>query len=126
MIINGVAIPDPDIGELSFLEKYEAANDTIVQKMNAINTEEVRRSEAVRIQCEAVFDFFDTVFGEGTAKTVFGEQVNLKTCIDAYGAAVNGVNALDSKLADYFRNKSTGIRQQKRYKKAHHKQRAQR
>lgn len=120
MIINGVTIPDPDIGDLSFLEKYEAANDSITQKMAEINVKEMRRSEAVRTQCEAVFAFFDTVFGKGTAKAVFGEQVNLKICIDSYEEAVNGVNALDVKLANYFRNKYPNNRQQRRHKKSHH------
>ena len=116
MVINGVTIPDPDVGDLEFLEKYEAQNDIIVVKMNEMD-KNIRRSEAVRIQCTLVFEFFDTVFGEGTARRIFGEKVNLKTCIDAYEEAVNGINSLDAKLANYFRNK--GVNRQQRRQKPH-------
>ena len=121
MIVNGVNLPDPDVGDLEFLEKYEAQNDIITKKMSEMD-KNVRRSEAVRIQCTLVFDFFDAVFGEGTAQKIFGEKVNLKTCIDAYEEAVNGVNSLDAKLADYFRCKGAN-RQQRRQKSHHHHKR---
>ena len=115
MIINGVMISDPNVGDLEFLEVYEAQNDLIVRKMNEMD-KNIRRSEAVRFQCTLVFEFFDTVFGEGTAKKIFGDRVDLKTCIDAYSEAINGVNALDAKLAGYFHNKYNGNRQQRRRK----------
>ena len=121
MIINGVTIPDPDVGDLEFLEKYEAQNDIIVARMNEMD-KNIRRSEAVRVQCTLVFEFFDAVFGEGTARRIFGEKVNLKLCIDAYEEAVNGINSRDAKLANYFRNKDVN-RQQRRQKphQHHHK-----
>lgn len=112
MIVNGVKLPDPDVGDLAFLEKYEALNDYIAKKSAEID-KNARRSEAVRIQCNLVFEFFDTLFGEGTARKIFGEKVNLKTCIDAYEEAIKGINALDAKLAGYFRNKGAN-RQQRR------------
>ena len=120
MIINGVAIPDPDVGDLTFLEKYEAQNDIIASKMNEMD-KNIRRSEAMRIQCTLVFEFFNAVFGEGTARKLFGEKVNLKTCIDAYEEAVNGVNSLDAKLANYFRSKGTNRQQRRQKSHNHHK-----
>ena len=105
MIINGVNIPDPDVGDLRFLEKYEAANDRIAEKMQEITSKKIRRSDGVKMQCNAVFRFFDAVFGKGTSKKIFGDSVNLKTCIDAYEEAIYGVNALDKELGDYFRSK---------------------
>ena len=119
MIINVVNIPDPDVGDLEFLVKYEAQHDIIAAKMNEMN-KNIRRSEAVRTQCTLVFEFFDAVFGDGTARKIFGEKVNLKTCIDAYEEAINVVNALDAKLANYFRSKGAN-RQQRRQKPHHHK-----
>lgn len=120
MVINGVTIPDPDVGDLEFLEKYEAQNDVIVTKLNEMD-KDIRRSEAVRTQCTLVFEFFDAVFGEGTAKKIFGEKVNLKTCIDAYEEAVNGVNSLDARLANYFRNKGANRQQRRQKSHPHHK-----
>lgn len=36
--------------------------------MKQLDTNGKRRSELIRIQCTAIFEFFDDVFGEGTAK----------------------------------------------------------
>ena len=121
MIVNGVNIPDPDVGDVAFLEKFEAQNDLIAKKSAEID-KNARRSESVRTQCNLIFEFFDAVFGEGTARKIFGEKVNLKTCIDAYADAINGVNALDAKLANYFRNKPVN-RQQRRDNRPKHKKR---
>lgn len=40
-------------------------------------------SQILIIQCEAVFNFFDQIFGEGTSKQIFGEKTNLELCLDA-------------------------------------------
>ena len=125
MIINGVTIPDPDVGELDFNEKYEKAVEHIEEGMKEHDFDKLSVSEGIRIQCTYIFEFFDSVFGTGTAKTVFGERVNLKVCIDSYEQALTGINSLRVKLTSYFRNKNNGNRQQRRHKKTHHQSQKQ-
>ena len=119
MIVNGVNIPDPDVGDVNFIERYENAQNACTEKIKAGNDDSLKWSESIRIQCTAVFDFFDEAFGSGTAVAVFGESVNLRTCMDAYAEACNGVMALDAQLGSYFRSKAASFennRQKRRHK----------
>lgn len=129
MIINNVELPDIDVSDALVMENYEAAHDKVAEKMNNLDVNGKRRSELIRIQCEAVFEFFEDVFGEGTAKKVFGESVNLTTCLNAYEAVVIEVNNLEKKVAGQYKAKF-GNRQQRRNqnkgkKKKHYNNRPQ-
>lgn len=129
MIINNLELPDIDVSDALVMENYEAAHDKVAEKMNNLDINGKRRSELIRIQCEAVFEFFEDVFGEGAAKKVFGESVNLTTCINAYEAVVINVNNLEKKVAGQYKAKF-GNRQQRRSqnkgkKKKHYNNRPQ-
>lgn len=129
MLINNVNLPDIDVSDALIMENYEAAHYKVAEKMNKLDTAGKRRSELIRIQCEAVFEFFEDVFGEGAAKKVFGESVNLTTCLNAYEAVVIEVNRLDAKVAGQYKSKF-GNRQQRRAqskgkKKKHYNNRPQ-
>lgn len=129
MVVNNVALPGIDVSDALVMERYEAAHDKVAEKMKSLDTNGKRRSELIRIQCEAVFEFFEDVFGEGTAKKVFGESVNLTTCLNAYEEVVINVNKLEEKLAGQYKTKF-GNRQQRRNqnkgkKKKHYNNRPQ-
>lgn len=129
MIINNVELPDIDVSDALVMENYEAAHDKVAEKMNNLDVNGKRHSELIRIQCEAVFGFFEDVFGEGTVKKVFGESVNLTTCLNAYEAVVIEVNNLEKKVAGHYKAKF-GNRQQRRNqnkgkKKKHYNNRPQ-
>lgn len=129
MIVNNVELPDLDVSDALVMEKYEAAHDKVAEKMKNLDINGKRRSELIRIQCEAVFEFFEDVFGEGAAKNVFGESVNLTTCLNAYEAVVIEVNNLEKKVAGQYKAK-IGNRQQRRNqnkgkKKKHYNNRPQ-
>ena len=129
MLINKVELPDIDVFDALVMENYEAAHDKVAEKMNNLDVNGKRHSELIRIQCETVFGFFEDVFGEGTAKKVFGESVNLTTCLTAYEAVVVEVNNLEKKVAGHYKAKF-GNRQQRRNqnkgkKKKHYNNRPQ-
>lgn len=121
MIINGVELQDIDVADVLVLEKYEAAHDMVSEKINSYSTEGKRTSQIIRFQCETIFEFFEMVFGDGTAKKVFGESVNLTTCFNAYEEVIEAVRRLDKKAAEQLKVKINN-RQQKRknYKKKKH------
>lgn len=127
MIINNVELPDIDVTDAQEMERYEAAHDKVAEKMKNLTAEGKRRSELIRIQCEAVFEFFDDVFGTGTAAKIFGNYENLIICLDAYEDAVLEVNRLDSKTAEQikskFLNRQQRRNQQKSKKKKHYNNR---
>lgn len=40
--------------------------------------------EAIEMQCRAVMDFIDEIFGTGSSRKVFGDELDLLTCLDAW------------------------------------------
>lgn len=96
MIINGVELEDLDIYDLEVAEKYEKA----LAKVRELSTKDNSKSlsEGIKFQCNLIFDFFNTVFGEGTDKDIFGNKVNLMTCMKAFEEIVLKVNEQKKEL----------------------------
>lgn len=115
MIINGVELRDIDVTDALEMEHYESAHDMVSEKLKNYSRDGKRTSEIIRFQCETIFEFFEMVFGDGTAKKVFGESVNMTTCINAYEEVIKAVKQLDKKAAEQFKTRS-GNRQQRRQK----------
>ena len=90
MKINGVELEEIDIYDLDVAEKYEKALEKINDNSNRINNESL--AEGIRVQCNSIFDFFNTIFGDGTDKKIFGDKVNLMTCLKAFEETVLKIN----------------------------------
>lgn len=91
--INGKAF-ELDIFELETAQRFETAVEQVYVKAEAVKQAaegEMKISDAIRAQCETVFDFFDTLFGKGAARKVFGARVNLIQCIDAFEDAIRQI-----------------------------------
>ncbi len=119
MIINGVNLPDIDVADALAMERYEHAHDNVAKAMNDLQPEGKRQSELIRAQCTAVFNFFDEVFGDGTAKKVFGKSVNLTTCLNAYEDIIKAVNALGSKLGNMYKGRANAMNRNNHKGKKH-------
>jgi hypothetical protein len=90
MIINNVELQNLDIFDVEVAEKYEKVLEKVIKEAKA--TEGVKTSEVIRIQCMIVFECFDELFGQGTAKKIFGEKMNLINCLRAFQELVENVN----------------------------------
>jgi transcription termination factor NusB len=113
MIINGVELEDLDIYDVEVAEKYEKVLENInkPQKVEGLKT-----SAVIRKQCEAIFNVFNELFGEGTDKKVFGDRVNLKICLEAFASLVDQINSQKEEL-DNIVSKYSPNRAQRRAKK---------
>ena len=80
--INGVEL-EFDILDADVAERYETALDALYEEIEALDLKSMSGAEVIRKECYAIFDCFDSIFGEGTAGTVFGEKTNLGTCTAA-------------------------------------------
>lgn len=114
MKINGVELEDLDIYDVEVAEKYESGLKKIKEMSNDVNDKSL--SETIRIQCNHIFDFFNTLFGEGTDKKVFGNKVNLVTCIKAFEELILQVNEQKKEL-EKISNKYSPNRAARRSKK---------
>lgn len=83
MKINGVELEDLEIYDADVAEKYENALEEADKKAREAK-EEIKASANIRKQCEAIFNFFNTMFGPGTDEKIFGNKTNLIVCLDAF------------------------------------------
>lgn len=90
MIINNVEVGELDIFDVENSEKYEKAIDRVIEE--AQNAKGIKLSATIRKQCNAVFNCFNELFGEGTDKKIFGDKVNLLICLKAFGELKDGVS----------------------------------
>lgn len=114
MKINGVELQDIDILDLEVAEKWEDVLERVEGVAKSI--EGVKISETIRIQCNAVFEVFNTLFGEGTDRKVFGDRVNLMMCLKAFEELVTQVNSQSAEV-EKMASKYSPNRVQRRNKK---------
>ena len=82
MIINGVEL-ECDVLDVATLKTIKKESERVanVEKEIAPIQDEIEQIEAM---CHIIFDFFNHIFGEGTAKKLFGDKVSLALCMDAF------------------------------------------
>lgn len=75
-----------DLFDADTMEIYEKSLNKVVErsKESAKHTE-LSNAESIRKTCGIVKDFFDEVFGDGTAEKLFKGKNNLAICMDAFG-----------------------------------------
>ena len=72
-------------------------------------------SDGIRFQCNLIL-IFNTMFGEGADKKVFGNKVNLMTCMKSFEEVVLKINE-QKKEIEKLANKYSPNRAQRRAKK---------
>lgn len=110
MNILGVEL-EYDFFDADEIDKYESANQTVKDRIQEPTQYEGKRTgEAFRIQCRIVNDFFDELFGKGTADKVFHGKNNIKEHMEAFAlvadAAMNCKGELDSITDKYNPNRA--------------------
>ena len=82
---------DFDIYDADQAEAFETALNRVREECARKPPDETL-SGSIRRQCEAVFDFFDDLFGDGFHQEVFGTKTNLIECLSAFGEFTDLVN----------------------------------
>ncbi|SFJ26177.1 DUF6673 family protein [Terrisporobacter glycolicus] len=114
MIVNGVELEDIDIYDLEVAERYERTMSSFAEIGDKVKS--LDGAEGIREICNRVFDVFNKMFGEGADKKIFGNRVNLLTCLKAleeFQLQINDQKKEIEKLA----NKYSPNRAQRRSKK---------
>ncbi|MBE6061219.1 MAG: AP endonuclease [Clostridium sulfidigenes] len=114
MKINNVELQDIDILDLEVAEKWEQALESVEGVTKSI--EGMKISETIKTQCNAIFEVFNTLFGEGTDKRVFGDRVNLMMCLKAFEELVTQVKSQSAEV-EKMASKYSPNRVQRRSKK---------
>lgn len=107
IVVNGVDLGELDIFDADVAEKYE---DCLNEVEKPVKHEGLKTSSVIRKQCNVVFDFFNTMFGEGTDKKVFGNKTNIRVCLEAFASLIEQVNSqkeeVDKLTAKYAPNRA--------------------
>lgn len=108
--INGVEL-EFDAYDADQVEKIEKVS----KKIDEIDIPEgANWSQIIRIRCEGIFNFFDTIFGEDTAYKIFEGKTNLKKCnlilaefLDQAGEEIKKTNEeMDKRFEKFSPNRS--------------------
>lgn len=106
---------DFNFNDADDMEKLENAIDITQDSLNNIQNEGKRTSEIIRETCNIIFNCFNTAFGEGTDKEVFGDKTSLDICMKAFhdliDAKIDQEKALEKEMksleTQYSPNRAT-------------------
>lgn len=121
--INGTDL-ELDLLDADIMEKYQNLNDEIVQRIQEpTQYEKISTADGMRKQCRYVDEFFDRLFGAGTAGRLFGGGNNLGVRMDAFAKVAAASEGLHGEL-DAISNKY-GVgrlqnREQRRFQNGKH------
>lgn len=96
MIINEVKLNDLDLADLEVAEQFEKEFSECSAKIENANG---TRAKIIKETCNAIFNLFDNLFGDGTAKKIFGEKTNIIACNKALAKLVDEAHKIDEKNA---------------------------
>lgn len=105
-----------DAADYDFTTRYEQCCLRTDERCRAIGKDGLA-SEYILAYCNIVFDFFNELFGEGTAGKMFGGKTNLRVCDQALVAIAETMKADVSDLASESKanlSKITGSQPKKR------------
>lgn len=89
MKFNGVEL-ELDLMDADIMEKYEYEIQKVVSDIQEPNQYKGKTTaQGMRLQCRYVNDFFDRLFGAGTASKLFEGSNNIEKHMEAFGMATN-------------------------------------
>lgn len=120
MKISGVEL-DFDFCDADQAEVYEREVRRVVERVQDKKQYEGKsNAEGIRIQCGIVDEFFDAVFGSGTADLLFHGKSNLREHLEAFGAVSDAARESNAELlelsARYSPNRAARRQAQKQQK----------
>lgn len=85
-VLNGKEY-ELDLFDVDVMEHFEKATLKSAKNMIEMDKEQnkyQKLSEAMKVGCDIIFDFFDDVFGKGSAENIFDGKRNYKLCLKTY------------------------------------------
>ena len=110
MKINGVEL-EVNFFEAEFMEKVENCCKKVAEQAEESKKtlKDLTFAEQIKGECQIIKDFFDEIFGDGTALKLFGEKNDLMLCLSAFQelveAKVKSQNEFNSLVSKYSPNR---------------------
>lgn len=123
LVINGIEL-ELNIFEATQAEAFEEANKKVLSEKTKIDNVS-GLTDKIKFFCDIVYDFFDDVFGEGTADKVFEGRMDMLECLEAYTEVIeysnsgnDRANELLKRLNNLATPKVTEIKQSRAQRRA--------
>lgn len=97
--VNGVDL-ELDLMDADVMERYEHMNKEIADRVASLNSAPGTNADKMRMINEEVRNYFDEIFGAGTAQEVFGDTQKLDTYLEGFGTVASASNGLADKVQD--------------------------
>lgn len=129
MKILGVEL-DFDFCDADQAEAYEREVRRVVDRVQDKKQYEGKgNADGIRIQCRIVDEFFDAVFGSGTAGMLFHGKSNLREHLEAFGAVSDAARESNAELLElagrYAPDRAARRQEQKQQAKMERRQKQQ-
>ena len=101
-IINGVEM-EYDTYDVTNMEIYGAEVQRLAELGKKLERSEAKMDyfsavQTLKTYSEEVMDAFDCILGEGSSRKIFGDKVNVKAIMNAYGEFTDAVNKATSTM----------------------------
>lgn len=121
MNVLGVEL-ELDLFDADQLELYEKECRRVVDRIHEKGRYAGKSTaDSIRYQCKVVDDFFDSLFGAGTADRIFKGKSNIKDHMEAFGAATSEQERTNTEFMQivdrYTPNRAERRQQQKQQQK---------
>lgn len=73
-----------DIEDYEQHKRYMTAVRQLQAYGKEIENKKIEESEVIKLYALAYYQFFDTLFGEGTGDDLFGKKYNIRVCEETY------------------------------------------
>lgn len=99
-------------------EKIEVSMERVKIRVEEIHADKsLKLSQGIRAICSTVFECFNTIFGAGTDKKVFGDSCDMGKALDAFGQLKFQLEQSQTKFITDLTAKYTPNRAARRAKK---------
>lgn len=103
---------DIDFMDADTAEVYEAALKEYRREASALSgSKHGSYAEVIRDICGLVFDFMDTLLGEGAAEEIFGEKCSLRTAREAMNAVTDEFERQTREMTELFHSDAKPVPQ---------------
>lgn len=99
--INGVEV-EYDTFDLDNMERLDKAVKQVQEDVNDLQARRVDGEDAMKLlreQANVFLDFFDDVLGDGSARKIFGDRVNILKIANGYSEFTGAIASQQSNLA---------------------------
>lgn len=91
---------DFDFYDAKQMENFETNIESMKEKINQINPEEMKQSEFINEFCSIIEEGFDKIFGADTSKKIFEGKRNFKLCVQVFRDLVKARQKQEKEVND--------------------------